>query len=177
MVYPIRKLAFVFLLVSFSAPAEFREYDARFVVRFDPDAGVAHATIAITPGEGRAKELDFAMPATRYRAVQGDGKVERTGDRVVWTVPKAGGTLRYDVVVDHQRSNGSFDARMTKRWAIVRGDALFPPANVRARKDSEASSRLVIELPPGWSDRESGYLLVRVGDSLVVVPGNASTGR
>ena len=171
MVSPIRKLAFVSLLASFSAPAEFREYDARFVVRFDPDAYVAHATIAIAPREGRPKEFDFAMPASRYRAVQGDGKVERTGDRVVWTVPKAGGTLRYDVVVDHQRSNGSFDARMTKSWAIVRGDALFPPAEVRARKDSEASSRLVIELPPGWTDRESGYLLGTGGQFVVVNSG------
>ena len=171
MVSPIRKLAFVFLLASFNAPAELREYDARFVARFDPEAGVAHATITITLGEGRAKALDFAMPASRYRDVQGDGKVERTGDRVLWTVPKAGGTLRYDVVVDHKRANGSFDARMTKRWAIVRGDALFPPANVRARKDSEASSRLVIELPPGWSDRESGYLLGTGGEFVVVNSG------
>jgi hypothetical protein len=171
MVSPIRKLAFVLLLVSFSAPADFREYDARFVARFDPDAGVAHATIAITPGEGRPKEFNFAMPASRYKAVQGEGKVERTGDRVVWTVPRAGGTLRYDVVVDHQRSNGSFDARMTERWAIVRGDALFPPAKVRTTKDSEASSRLVIELPPGWTDRESGYLLGRGGQFVVVNSG------
>lgn len=170
---PIRKLAFLFLLVSFNVHAEPREYGARFVVRFDPEAGVAHATIAITLGEGRAKEFDFAMPASRYRAVQGDGKVQRTGDRVLWTVPKAGGTLHYDVVVDHRRSNGSFDARMTERWAIVRGDALFPPANTRARKDSEASSRLVIELPPGWTDRESGYLLGTGGQFVVVNSGQA----
>ena len=169
MTFPLRTFASLFLLlVSLGAAAKPREYDARFVVRFDPPARVAHAAITITLGDGRAKVLDFAMPVSRYKAVQGDGKVERKGGRVVWTVPRAGGTLRYDVVVDHQRANGAYDARMTRSWVIVRGDALFPPASVRARKNSEASSRLVIELPKGWTDRESGYLLGSGGEFVVV---------
>lgn len=158
------------LLAACEASTAPLQYEVEFAVRFDPPAGVAHASIALTPGSGWVSRLDLRMPQARYRNLAGDGTIERDGDRVQWLVPRAGGTLRYDVVVDHRRANGAFDARMTADYAIVRGDELFPPAKVRARRGSEASARLRIDLPKGWSDRESGYRLAPDGRFIVVNP-------
>lgn len=158
------------LLAACQASAAHLEYEAEFAVRFDPAAGVAHASIALAPGTGWVSRLDLRMPQARYRHIAGDGTVERSGERVLWQVPRAGGTLRYDVVVDHQRADGAFDARMTADYAIVRGDDLFPPAKLRARRGSEASARLRIDLPKGWSDRETGYRLAPDGRFIVVNP-------
>ncbi len=145
-------------------------FDADFEVFFDPPAGLAHASIKLTPDSGRVIQLDLRMPADHYSKVKGDGQTKREGDRLIWSVPETGGTLRYDVKIDHKRENGAFDARMTADWVIVRGDDLFPPAVMRSVKGSEARSRLRILLPQGWTDRETGYKLASDGRFIVVSP-------
>ena len=155
---------------ALGAPAR-RSYEVEFVARFDPPAGVAHVSIEIDRINARVMGVAMTMPAARYRNVATtDGTIARDGDRVTWAVPKEGGTLRYDVVIDHKRANGAYDARMTKDWVIVRGDVLFPPARVRATKGADASARLALELPRGWTDRESGYRLAGDGRFIVVNP-------
>ena len=156
--------------IACAAHAATPRYTANFAVEFDPDAGLAHAAIAISPDTGRVSKLDMLMPAARYRNVSGSGSVARSGERIVWEVPKAGGELKYDVVIDHKRADGAYDARMTPEWVIVRGDELFPPAKIRSTRDSESSSRLAIKLPKGWTDRESGYRLASDGRFIVVNP-------
>jgi hypothetical protein len=158
------------LIAACTAYADARRYDAVFTVEFDPAAGVGRASIRITPDTGRVSQLDLRMPAARYTHIAGDGSVSRSGDRVFWRPPKTGGELRYDVVIDHKRADGAYDARMTTTWAIARGDNLFPPAAVRATRDSESSSRLEIRLPKGWTDRESGYRIAQDGRFIVVNP-------
>ena len=160
-------------LFASSVQAETRRYEANFDVQFAPESGLAHVTIAVVPDTARVSQLDLPMPATHYRNVKGDGSVTRSGDRIVWQAPKAGGALRYDVVIDHKRSDGVYDARMTRDWVIVRGDQLFPPARIRQTKNSESSSRLSIKLPKGWTDRESGYRLAPDGRFIVVNSGHS----
>lgn len=158
------------LLIASSASAAQLRFQANFEVAFDPPARVAHASIELKPDTGRVIALDFNMPAARYSKVGGDGSIVRHGARVVWQVPASGGKLRYDVRVDSRRENGAYDARMTADWVIVRGDDLFPPAVTRVVKGSDASSRLKIVLPPGWTDRETGYRLAADGRFIIVNP-------
>ena len=165
-------LANAVLLVAMGMPlpAASLSFAADFDAEFDPLAGVAHASITLTPDSGRVNQLDLKMPPAHYTKISGDGQIKRAGDRLIWSVPKIGGTLRYDVNIDNRRDNGAFDARMTADWVIVRGDDLFPPAVMRAVKGSEARSRLRIGLPKGWSDRETGYKLASDGRFIVVNP-------
>jgi predicted metalloprotease with PDZ domain len=132
-------------------------------VAIDPPAKLAHSRIETRRGTGRLAGLDLAMPADTYRNVRGDGIVQRKGDRVDWQPPREGGTLRYDVVIPHQRRNGQYDARITPDWMIVRGDRLFPSARVRATKDSGSTARLSIVLPKGWPDAETPFSKVSGG--------------
>ena len=158
------------LLVACTAPATQLRFEANFEVAFDPPAGVGHASIELKPDSGRIIALDLNMPVARYTQVSGDGSIVRKGERVIWQVPPQGGKLRYDVHIDQRRENGAYDARMTADWVIVRGDDLFPPAVTRVVKGSDASSRLRILLPPGWTDRESGYRLASDGRFIIVNP-------
>lgn len=135
-------------------------YPVEFRVRFLPAEGVAAVEIETRRGEGRLKQLDLAMPAADYRAISGDGTVQREGDRLQWTPPKAGGVLRYQVLIDNQRSNGQFDSLMTDDWMITRADRLFPPARVRATRGSRSRSRLSVTLPSGWTAIETPYPLI-----------------
>ena len=139
----------------------------RYSVTFEPAAGRAHVEITTTPETGRLIGLDLDMPAATYSGEGGDGIVERQGDRVQWTPPRGGGTFHYRVAVNHRRANGEFDSRMTPAWVITRGDRLFPPAKVRATKNSGSTARLHFELPKGWDDVETPFSKVSDGDFAV----------
>ena len=162
-------LAFVALASSAAtlAATDKPTYSLRYAVRFQPDEGTAAVEITTKPQTGRLIRLDLDMPAKVYRDASGDGEVERTEDRVSWVPPRAGGTFRYEVVVDRRRRDGAYDSRMTSDWVVTRGDRLFPPARVGATRGSGSRAVLHIELPPGWEDAETPFSKIAGGDFAV----------
>lgn len=165
----MRPIAALILLFATARAVAATSYDVEYTVEFLPAEGEAAITIAIAPGDGRATQLDFAMDDRRYRAVEGDGEVRRGDGRVVWTPPERGGALRYRYRIDHERRGGGFDARITKDWAIVRGDDLVPGAKVRTSPGADSRARLRFRLPPGWTNVDTPYLQNRARDAFVVV--------
>ncbi|MEQ8858781.1 MAG: hypothetical protein RIC56_09050 [Pseudomonadales bacterium] len=144
-------LPIVFLLSACAAAsAASRDYALDYRARFLPDEGVAAATVRVRQRRPGLTLLDFNAPEARYRDFAGDGGIERDGDRLIWTVPAAGGELRYRVTVDHKRG-GAYDSRLTEAWAITRLDELFPPVRSRSWVGAEATTTLHLEGPPGWS--------------------------
>ena len=166
-------------LLLFAATAAARsEYGVDYTVQFLPQAGQAQVSIAITPGEGSARELRLAMPADRYTQVTGDGEVVRRGDTVTWTpLRDKTSRLRYRYRIDHQRRDGGYDARITDDWVIVRGDDLVPSARVRASKGADSRVRLRFVLPKGWTNVDTPFLRARDGKSFVVVNADRSFDR
>lgn len=144
-------------------------YDVDYLIEFLPEQHQAAVTIVLDPADGRATRLDFAMDPERYIDISGDGGVERTGDRLVWTPPKKGGQLRYRYKVNQERRGGGHDALITKDWAIVRGDDLVPAARVRTTRGADSRVRLRFKLPPGWSGADTPYVLNHTRDAFVVV--------
>lgn len=164
----MRSILFAALL-ALSTPAAARNYDVHYTVEFLPASKQAAVTISLTPGEGRATQLDFAMDKARYTNVKGDGQVRRDEGRVLWTPPEKGGELHYRYKVNHERRGGGFDALMTDEWVIVRGDDLVPRAKVRTTRRSDSRARLSFKLPPGWSGADTPYVLNRERNAYVVV--------
>ena len=147
-----------------------RHYSVDYRVRFLPSEGMAAVNIDLKAGTGHLSRLDFHMPASRYQAIEGDGDIEREGDRVIWKPPHKGGELRYRYHIDHQRSGGGYDARITDEWALLRGDDLVPPARTRGTHDSYAHATLHFdELPAGWS-AETPWKPAHGGGDAVVNP-------
>ncbi len=157
------------LLPAACGEAAVRSYDAEFVVEFLPSDAKARITLKIFPGEGSVKQMNFKMRASRYSDIKGDGKIERIDNRVLWIVPKKGGTLSYLYDINHQRQNDGYDALITDKWAIVRGDDLFPPVKVITSRNTDSSVRLKFKLPTGWSNAETPYVLSRDKKSFVIV--------
>src|SRR5687768_17159377 len=149
---------FFLAALALSGAATARSYDVDYTVEFLPATKQAAVTIALTPGEGRATHLDFAMDPALYTQVEGDGKVERKDGRLHWTPPKAGGQLRYRYLVNQQRKGGGYDALITKDWVIVRGDDLVPSARVRTTRRSDSRARLHFKLPAGWNGADTPYV-------------------
>ncbi len=166
-----RSLFALLLLLLAAAPAHAarRSYDVHYLARFVPAEKAARVTIRLEHGTGRATRLNFLMPPAGYTNLEGDGNWTREGDRVIWIPPQAGGRFRYTYKIDHQRSDGTYDARITSDWAILRGDDLFPPVKVRTTKDTDSRARLHIELPPGWTGFDTPYVLTRNETHYVVV--------
>lgn len=146
------------------------EYDVEYVVRFLPAEGQADVSIRLKPGSGEVRHMRLRMPEARYPRVDGDGEVVRDGDYVEWT-PPAGqpARLRYRYKVDHRRSGGGYDARMTADWAILRGDDLVPSATVRSTPGADSKARLRFVLPEGWTNVDTPFLRSKDGKSFVVV--------
>jgi hypothetical protein len=145
-------------------------YDVEYVVRFRPAEKEAAVSLGLRNRSGAVKRLDFAMDPDRYTGVAGDGSVERSDERVIWTPPAEGGELRWRYRIDRERRGGGYDARITDRWTIVRGDQLFPPARTRTTAGARSRTRLRFELPEGWTNVETGWRREEDGDFVVSNP-------
>ena len=125
-------------------------YDLTYEATLDPGEGTALVRLVVGQQEALLEWLDLNVPAGRYSAFEGDGRITKGNNRVRWQVPATGGELRYVVDVNHRRGE-RFDARLTEEWALLRLDDLFPPARVSTRLRERSNSRLVIRVPKGWS--------------------------
>ncbi len=129
------------------------------------EAGEPWAAVSIRVDSGAAlKRLDFRIKPERHRDFRGDGEVQTEGSRVVWSIPRRGGTLRYRAKIPNSRRGDGYDAIMTDRFAIFRGDNLIPPATAHAEPGAESIAWLRFRLPPTWSV-QTGWIRAKDGVS------------
>lgn len=126
-----------------------REYQLHYSGTFKPSSGFFVARIDVTQDTHLLRLLDFSAPESKYYHFSGDGEIQRVDDRVLWHVPKTGGSLHYEVRVDHRRGD-RLDAHLAEKWALVRLDDLFPSARVRSRAKSQSRATLEFTGPSGW---------------------------
>ena len=126
-------------------------YGLRFELELTADNSLASGSITVDQTRSLLREARFRAPTSRYSDFSGDGDVQRDGSFVVWRPPSDGGRLRYKVLIDNQRKSGSYDARVTRRWAIFRGDDVFPAATTRHAPGASSRSKLSFKLPGKWS--------------------------
>lgn len=133
-------------------------YRVDYTIGFDPAEREAIVEIRTTPGTGALKRLRMTKDPERHGVFKGDGKVTRDGDRITWRPPEGEpASLRFRYKVDRKRDSGAYDARITRDWALLRGDRLIPPASALAEGSSMATLRF--ELPEGWNGADIGYRL------------------
>lgn len=166
------------LLLAVAVQAKTPEYDVTYTVGFVPEQGQARVAIAIgQKKDAKVSRLVFDMPEDRYSSIEGDGLLSRDGDKLAWEPPAKGGELRYLYRIDRTRSNGAYDALITRDFAIVRGDNLVPSATAKVTKGTDSRARLKLELPPGWPHADTPWSLAKDGKSYVVVNAERSFDR
>ena len=135
--------------LALAQDARSKIYDVTFSATFQPAKGVIEAAMHVAQKRHLLRSLDLIAPETEFSNFRGDGTIERKGKHLLWTVPPGGGSLFYEVKVDHERGL-LLDAKMTRDWAILRLDDIFPAARVRSLRGTESRSMLELHGPAGW---------------------------
>lgn len=126
-------------------------YRVDYEATLDPGTGLAHATLELKQSGQLVRSISFHMPADRYRNVRSGSPVDIQGDQVIWQPAENGGTLQYDFIIDHERSNGARDSTINRTWALLKLDYLFPRASVRTLKGAASETTFRLSAPQGWS--------------------------
>ncbi len=66
----------------------------------------------------------------------------------MWRPKGKQSSLRYEFIVNHQRSSGSYDSYITQNWALFRGDKLAPSTRVTAAQATCVSHHPRTQSPP-----------------------------
>lgn len=162
---PARKLLTATLLLGLSTPLwAAKHVDLDYRVRFVPDSGLAEVSLTLEQGDA-VRKLTFDLGDKGYYSdFSAEGTwTQDSPERGTWQPGKGKSSLSYKVRVDHARASGKFDARMTEKWALVRGDDLVPSAHLVTDDKVELVSRLQFDLPKGWNGVETGW--PKVGDN------------
>ncbi|MGH8354217.1 MAG: hypothetical protein ACRERY_11930 [Pseudomonas sp.] len=132
--------------------------DLDYHVRFLPQSDQAEVRLTLEQGQA-VSSLSFDLGDKGYYSdFKADGQWQRQGaTRGIWQPAKGAASLSYRVRISHPRKSGSFDARMTDNWALLRGDDLVPSAQLKLAKGTELIARLEFELPKGWDSVETGW--------------------
>jgi hypothetical protein len=163
LVRPILFVCALCLLLASTALHAASSYSAKFQLSLLPGQKTAAGEITIKSGSGYVRSMRLNVPAARYSQLRADGTlspIAGSKDRMLWTLPSGGGTLRYTVLIDSKRSNGAFDALANKDWAIFRADKVFPKASVKAKGSSNAELSVIV--PKSWHVN-AGYERVSEG--------------
>jgi predicted metalloprotease with PDZ domain len=147
------------VLLCLSAPLwAAPKVDLDYRVKFLPDTDQAEVSLSLGQGE-RVLSLDFNLgDENLYTDFAGDGQwTQESPQRGVWQPAKGKARLTYRVRINHERSAGRYDARMTEDWALLRGDDLVPAVQLRQQSNTELVARLKFDLPKGWKSVETGW--------------------
>src|SRR5262245_32938084 len=133
--------------VAASAP---KYYDVTYRAHFRPEAGVVDVEIALS-GERLPSRIVLKVDSRRHQKFTSPDPLQIEPSHVTWQPHGHAARLRYEFVVDHQRSPQHYDSRMTADWAIFRAEKMVPRASVTARRSLHSRASLEFELPQGWA--------------------------
>lgn len=154
----MRRLLLSVVLLSLSTPLWAKKVDLDYRVRFLPDTEQAEVSLTLEDG---APVISLAFNLGEqgvYSDFKADGQwAQNSLELGTWQPGKGKSTLSYRVRINNERSPGRFDARITKDWALLRGDDLVPAVKLRQEGKTELVARLQFDLPKGWTSVETGW--------------------
>jgi hypothetical protein len=144
----MRCVVFFAVLSCINAYAYKMEYQIELV----PEKHMARVKLIIDnteEGEKAVKEISFKNKKnhSNYNA---NGRLDVGDERITWQPPKGIAWLSLEAMLLHERDPGEYDSFINNDWALFRGDDLFPPSKVVARKGASAEATLHFSLPKSW---------------------------
>lgn len=151
----MRTVAWTWLLgLVCAAPVWAGEYGFHMAARLPEESSVLEVELTVAPGDARLSQVTFTIHDDwrgHYSGWEGDGEVEVETGAVTWSPPRAGGSLRYRVELNHARDGGRPDSWITDHWAIFRLDRIVPRTRTRTTRGAESFTTFTFDLPPGWA--------------------------
>jgi len=127
-------------------------YHLEFRVALGRGDPAARVTLKLTQSRRLLREVRFDFDPARYTDFRADAGELGVSEGVVRWLPAAtGGTLSWSAGIPHERSAGGFDAWQADDWALFRAEDLVPRAATRTLKGATSNTKLVFDLPHGWS--------------------------
>ena len=138
-----------------------QKVDLNYHVRLLPQSDQADVRLTLAEGSAvRSLDFDLGAPGS-YSDFKAHGQWQLTADpahsRGLWHPAPGKASLSYRVRLSQPRKNGTYDALISPEWALFRGEALVPPANLDQQDGVELVSRLEFELPDGWKSVETAW--------------------
>lgn len=149
-------LALFCLAAQAAEPQAANAYQLDYLVKLIPEREGASVQISIDNGS-LLRKMRFDNAEGIYSEIQGNGKLTIKNKQVFWELPAKDAKLTYFVKLTHERSAGKFDARVTKDWALFRGDDLIPSVETFEVSGAHAIAKLEFVLPEGWPGVETGW--------------------
>ncbi len=155
---PILIIIFWFFACSVAAsapgiaePEKERVYGADYSITPDISKSGAFVELRIAQREGLLRELHMPFDEKTLSDIDGDGQISIDNGRVRWVPPADGGRLRWFATINHLRNNHTYDAFIGDTWALFRAEDVIPPTATRTLRGSVSKTRLMFDLPDGWS--------------------------
>ncbi len=157
----LRSLAFAFLVAPVMAcggpssdtdtAVTTRAYDLLYRVTPDPSQASVTVELELQQATSLLREVRFQVRGDRFTDFEGDGDIHSADTLVRWTPPAQGGTLRWQAQVPHRRNGDGYDAWLGEDWGLFRAEDIIPGAATRTARGAYSRTRLVFDLPAGWS--------------------------
>jgi predicted metalloprotease with PDZ domain len=125
-------------------------YDAAYRAVIHPEHGTIDVELNLS-GEKLPGSIVLRVDSQRYRHFSSTDPLQISDTHVTWRPRGKMSRLRYQFVVNHERSPGRYDSLMTANWAVLRGDKLVPRVSVKARRGLHSRASIEFVLPPQWS--------------------------
>jgi hypothetical protein len=132
-------------------PANERIYGADYSITLDRSRAGAVVELRIAQSERLLRELSMPYDANVISDIRGDGELSIDDARIRWRPPADGGRLRWFATIDHIRTNETYDAYIGEDWALFRAEDVIPPTATRTLRGSVSKTRLMFDLPDGWT--------------------------
>jgi predicted metalloprotease with PDZ domain len=130
--------------------ADVNRYDAAYRAALRPDAGVIDLELKLS-GEKLPSRIVLTIDPLRHKQFSSTDPLQIEGNQATWRPRGKFSRLRYQFLVNHERSNGGYDSYMTKNWTVFRADKMTPRVRVTARRGLESRATLEFTAPKGWS--------------------------
>ncbi len=144
-------LGFLACSVAADEPQEERVYGADYLITPDISKAGAFMELKISQRQGLLRELHMPFDEKILSDIDGDGEISFDAGRIHWLPPSDGGRLRWYAKVNHLRNNDTFDAFVGDTWALFRAEDVIPPTATRTLRQAVSKTRLMFDLPDGWS--------------------------
>ena len=125
-------------------------YDAAYRAVLHPEQGTIDVELNLA-GERLPSSITLRIDPQHYKGFTSTDPLQVGATHVTWHPQGRKSRLRYQFVVNHERSPQHYDSLMRSDWALFRGDKMVPRVTVKARRHLHSRASIEFVLPPQWS--------------------------